>query len=769
MLERLPRPDGPAVCLEIDHREVSVPEGTSVLRAAELAGVFVPSLCSHKELSPFGGCRLCSVEIEGARGYPLACNTPAVAGMAVTTDTVALREMREEILRLILSEHPCSCLLCGESDDCRRTQATIRKAGVSTGCRSCPSDGDCELQGLVERLGIDDVGYPIVYRGLEAEHDDPFYDRDYNLCILCGRCVRMCREVRGAGVLSFKFRGRHTLIGPAFGASHAAAGCEFCGACVSVCPTGALADKVSKWDGGADGLEASTCPFCCLGCQVEVAHKDGALSWVRGAYDAEVNDGQLCVRGRFCAPEATHHHSRARRPLVRKGAFFRVASWDEALDAAAGSLAGLAGNDILTLVSGDLTNEGLYAAQHFARGFPGGAGFDSTSRDSLPGGPAFWSRLFALPISIKALGEADTVIVAGLDTRFSFSVAGVQVRRAVRRGARLVVVDARESNLARIADDWRRPAPGDEARALADLVRTLATDEPSTIAIVIGPRVFDCRGAEDLPDALEALAARRTVSILPLAQGANVRGALELGVLSETLPGPWPAAGRRLDPAAGRRLDLAQLRTGSRPRVLYLVGAAPFATRPDCDVVIAQDLYLPPFEVDVFLPAASFAEAEGTLTSIEGRVQELRPVEHFAPGATHGFALPDWLIFADLAARLGRTDLRYADAAAVRAAIRADLPGFAAECDRSPRLMTPLALNTGSLSAARSSLAADSADAAVRRSLPTPLSPPTPRTDRRAGAGSSSSPSSLRFVTGASTSPMWSKDSANCASRKGSP
>jgi predicted molibdopterin-dependent oxidoreductase YjgC len=692
-LEPLPRPDAPALRLKVDHLLVSVPQGTTVLRAAELAGVYVPSLCSHKELTPFGGCRLCTVEIEGARGYPLACSTLVSDGMEVTTDTVALREMREEILRLILSEHPSSCLLCDEADDCRRSLTTIRKAGVSTGCRSCPNDGDCELQQVVERVGMAEIGYPVAYRGLEAEHDDPFYDRDYNLCILCGRCVRMCHEVRGASVLSFKYRGPRTLIGPAFGTSHVAAGCEFCGACVSVCPTGALADKVSKWDGRPDGVETSTCPFCCLGCRVEVAHKGGALSFVRAAHDAEINDGQLCVRGRFCLPEATHHYSRARKPLVRKGAYVRVVGWDEALDDVAAKLAGVAPGDVLMLVSADLSNEGLYAAQRFARSGLGGAGVDSTASARLSGGPVFWSRLFALPISLKALAEAETVIVAGLDTRFTFSVAGVQVRRAMRRGGRLVAVDARESNLARVADRWLRAPPGEEARALVGLLRDVRAGDGSaagelaagagTLSVVIGPRVFDCPAADELLAELEALAARPGVSILPLAHGANVRGALELGALGEVLPGP------RL--AAGRALDLAQLRAGRRPRVLYLVGEAPFATRPDCELVIAQDLYLPPFEVDAFLPAASFAEAEGTLTSVEGRVQELRAVERLPAGAVHGFALPDWRIFSDLAGRLARPDLQYAAAAAVRAAIRAEVPGFPAELDRRPRTMTPIA------------------------------------------------------------------------------
>ena len=165
----------------------------------------------------------------------------------------------------------------------------------------------------------------------------------------------MCHEVRGASVLSFKYRGPRTLIGPAFGTSHMTAGCEFCGACVSVCPTGTLADKVSKWDGTPDGLETSTCPFCCLGCRIDLAHKGGALSSVRAIQDAEPNDGQLCVRGRFCLPEAAHHYSRARQPMLRRAAA-QPASWDEALDEVAAGLSGVAPDEILMLVSADLAN-----------------------------------------------------------------------------------------------------------------------------------------------------------------------------------------------------------------------------------------------------------------------------------------------------------------------------------------------------------------------------------------------------------------------------
>jgi len=179
--------DAQTISIEIDHRQAACPEGVSVLRAAELNEVYVPSLCSHKDLSPFGGCRLCVVEIAGMRGYPLACSTIVQPGMKVLTDTVALREMRKQILELILSEHPSSCLICSEKERCRENQYTIRKSGVTTGCRYCQNDGQCELQNLVDRLGVTEIRYPICYRGYEAEHDDPFFDRDYNVCILCGR------------------------------------------------------------------------------------------------------------------------------------------------------------------------------------------------------------------------------------------------------------------------------------------------------------------------------------------------------------------------------------------------------------------------------------------------------------------------------------------------------------------------------------------------------------------------------------------------------
>jgi len=695
--------------MEINHGKVSFPEGVTVHRAAELSGIYIPSLCSHKDLSPFGGCRLCMVEIEGMRGYPLSCNTLAQEGMKVLTDTARVRELRQEILKLILSEHPSSCLVCSEKSDCRDYQGTIRKTGVSTGCRFCPNDGQCELQDLVDKIGVTEIDFPIYYHGYEPEHDDPFYDRDYNICILCGRCVRMCQEVRGTSVLAFTYRGPRAKIGPAFGRSHQEAGCEFCGACVDVCPTGALAEKVSKWDGKPEGRSVSTCPFCAVGCQIELDHKSGRLSKARANLDPEINDGQLCVKGRFCLPEVAHHFERARKPMLRKGNYFREVGWPEALDKVAAALKDVGSHEFVMIVSPDLTNESLFAAQRFVRDCLGAAGIDSTARAELPGGLSLWSHLFSLPISIKSIARADAVVALGLDSRFNFSVVGTKVRKALDAGAKLVTIDPRDSNLARYTDEWIRPAPGREGLVLRVLVESLkgekvdlasAAREASVdlglletaleilrssrdLTVIVGPQVFRYSNISALVDALTTLAGLKNVNFIPLYYGANTRGALEMGVFPESGPGGRPLAG-----TGASAPGLADLEKGLvRPKVVYLVGDVPFFDRPDCDFLIVQDTYLPPFKVDAFLPASSFAESGGTLVNIEGRVQAVVPVENPPEGAVTGFMRPDWRIFSDLAAILKPGSMSYGSAEDVFKDIHKAAPGFPAEIDREPRKM----------------------------------------------------------------------------------
>ncbi len=324
-----------SVAINVDGKLLNVERGVSILQVAQKNNIYIPTLCAHKDLTSFGGCRMCIVEVDGMRGFPTACTTPVENGMVIRTDTPQIKTERIEILRLLLSEHPSSCLICDEKDECRQYMGTIRKAGVTTGCRYCPKDGQCELQQVVEASGLNEINYPIRYRNLPVEKDDPFYDRDYNLCILCGRCVRICKEIRGANIIVFKERGRHTLIGPAYDRSHIDAGCEFCGECVSVCPTGALSEKANKWKGLFDREENSTCAYCGIGCQMRLLIKEDEIIGSLPAEDPVVSNGQLCVKGRFCVTELVNNHRRLKKPLRSKmetsWKFFggKLSSWQQ--------------------------------------------------------------------------------------------------------------------------------------------------------------------------------------------------------------------------------------------------------------------------------------------------------------------------------------------------------------------------------------------------------------------------------------------------------
>ncbi len=210
------------VTLFIDGREVKAKEGRTVLEAAREAGIYIPSLCYHPDLSPFGACRLCIVEIEEMRGFPPSCTTPVADGMVVHTNTSKLQKLRRDILELTLTEHPYTCLTCEENLG-------------------------CELQQVARYIGLKEVSLPGIHKEIPIKEEGPLFVRDYNLCILCGRCVRACQELRGVGAIAFTFRGKQSLIGTAFDRPLEDSGCKFCTACVEVCPTGALRDKEGGW------------------------------------------------------------------------------------------------------------------------------------------------------------------------------------------------------------------------------------------------------------------------------------------------------------------------------------------------------------------------------------------------------------------------------------------------------------------------------------------------------------------------------------------
>jgi predicted molibdopterin-dependent oxidoreductase YjgC len=350
----------PKVTLTIDGNQVTVPKGTTILKAAQQAGAFIPTLCHDDHLTSTGACRICVVEVKGARALVASCCAEANEGMEVQTASPAVIEARKTILELMLDNHPVDCLTCHNA-------------------------GDCKLQDYAYFYGVKPGAFGGEMKNYDIEDDNLFIVRDMNKCILCGKCLRACEEKQGRAVIDFAYRGFKTKVTTALDKPLADSVCVSCGSCVAVCPTGALTEKAMlgkarKWE---VQKVRTTCPFCGVGCNFDLNVKDGKLIGVTSNPESPANERDLCVKGRF-GVDFVNNPKRLTKPLIKKNGEFMESSWDEALDLVANKLGEIKskyGSDaIAALSSARCTNEENYLMQKFMRAGIGTNSIDHCAR-----------------------------------------------------------------------------------------------------------------------------------------------------------------------------------------------------------------------------------------------------------------------------------------------------------------------------------------------------------------------------------------------------
>ncbi len=705
------------VTLTIDGVEVTVERGTSILEAAQQAGIRIPTLCHDKRLIPYGSCRLCIVEVT-ARGRTRtmpACFNPARDGMEVATHTEKLIASRRMQLMLLLRSHP---LLCP----------------------SCDAAGDCQLQNLVHEYEVGEPPFARESRYFHVDNESHFIRHNMNLCIRCGMCVRICDEVQGQRELSFVNRGMECEVSTDFGRP---LDCEFCGQCASVCPVGAISSKWLVGTGRQFELKKTntTCSFCSLGCTLTLGEKNDKIVYVDSPHESP-NEGSLCVKGRYGWPYV-YAEQRLTKPLIRKNGSLQEVDWNEALSFVAEGLMKIknasGGSSLAALGSARLTNEEAYVFNRFVRTVM------ETSNLDHAGGHAYrpltdaFGLALGYPAStncVREVRDAGVILLFGADLTETHPIAKNEVIAANgRKKARPIVVDAIQTKLTeRMGTLFLQVLPGTEylianamlkwvidqdlvdkksldlrADGFDDLVASLADYTVDNVARMTGvspdliteaakayaeaekATIVLTSGMNRMGNTVELAQAALNLALITgrigkrsggvhfLGEKANSQGAVDMGLAPDMLPGF-----NRLEDEAARakfsqvwdaplpesrglnaREMLAQAQNGE-VRGLYVVGENPVESYPDREQVekglnsleflVVQDMFMTSTAklAHAVLPVASFVEKAGTYTSTDRRVQRLTPARK------NTAVKSDMEIFTALAAMMGKPSLTYA-------------------------------------------------------------------------------------------------------------
>ncbi|MCA9825296.1 MAG: formate dehydrogenase subunit alpha, partial [Dehalococcoidia bacterium] len=453
------------VTVEIDGREVTVSAGTSVMRAAMETGVSIPRLCATDSLEPFGSCRLCLVEIEGRKGTPASCTTPVEPGMKVTTQNSRIAKLRRNVMELYISDHPLDCL-------------------------TCPANGDCELQDMAGAVGLREVRYG--YEGanhldLEKDESNPYFTFDPAKCIVCSRCVRACEETQGTYALTVSGRGFASKIAPAdmlFLDSE----CVSCGSCVQACPTASLIENSIIENGQPEHSVITTCAYCGVGCTFKAEMQGNEVVRMMPYKDGQANHGHSCVKGRF-AWGYTTHPDRMLSPMIRKKITdpWQEVSWEEAIGYAASEFKRIQeqhGRDAIGgITSSRCTNEETFLVQKMVRAAFGNNNVDTCAR--VCHSPTGYGLKTTFGTSagtqdFDSVEAADVIVVIGANPTDAHPVFASQMKRRLREGARLIVIDPRRIGLVKsphIEADYHLPLrPGTNVAIINAMAHVVVTE-----------------------------------------------------------------------------------------------------------------------------------------------------------------------------------------------------------------------------------------------------------------------------------------------------
>ncbi len=717
-----------SVNFTIDGIKVTSTKGKTILEAALENNIYIPNLCHHEDLKPAGVCRMCLVEVSGRKPV-VACMTPAEEGMKVTSENSHINMVRKMTLSLLLANHEGDCLTCSK-------------------------EGKCKLRELSSYVGISDEDMDRLRhssRNIKKDESNPFFTIDMNKCILCGICVRTCAEIQGDSAIDYGFRGYDTVVSTLGNEDIVDSICVSCGECVVRCPTGALTVKDYK----PPAREVrTTCTYCGVGCGVVLGVRGDTIINVEGDRDNIVNQGHLCVKGRF-GYSFVNHPDRLTKPLIKKNGDLVESTWDEALDLIACKLGGYESHEMAVLSSAKITNEENYVVQKFARAVLGTNNVDHCARLCHAPTVAGLAQSFgsgAMTNSINEIPGAASMFAIGTNTTSAHPVIAAKMKEAVRNGAKLIVANPKEIELCKFADVFLQHKPGTDvplmmgmARVIIDegledksfikegtenyetfrksledydlefvemttgvpadkikkAARIYATNKPGGIFYAMGITQHTHGTDNVLATSNLALLTGNigieSAGVNPLRGQNNVQGACDLGALPNVYPGYQKVtdmdAKKKFEAAWNCTLDYNNGLTHveifdaidkGKVKALYQVGENPVLSEADAnhvkkalekiDFYVVQDIFLTESAMyaDVVLPAASFAEKDGTFTNTERRVQRVRKV---IPPI--GESKSDWLIVSELAKRMGAPGFEFRNSSEIMDEINRVTPSYA--------------------------------------------------------------------------------------------